>query len=357
MRVAVILAGGTGTRLWPASRRKTPKQFLPLGSSAGESLLVATCRRFSALPGGTVVVAGASQIDDVRAHLPSLPDEALIGEPTGRNTAAAMGLAAVHLLARDPDAVMGVMPSDHHIADADRFADVVERAFQVAEQHEVVVTIGIVPSRPATGYGYLRVGKSRPDGSFEVRQFVEKPDKETARQYLASGDYLWNGGMFFVRASVLLDAIRTHMPETHRGLEEIAAALREGGRPAANAAAERVYPTLPSVSIDYGVMEHAEDVVTVRGDFGWNDVGTWSSLAEYREADADGNVLSGEAFLLDAKDNIVFGDSDHLVALVGVHDLVVVQAGNAVLVVPRRRAQEVRDVVAALEQRKLEEYL
>jgi mannose-1-phosphate guanylyltransferase len=357
MRYAVILAGGTGTRLWPASRRKTPKQFLPLGSRAGESLLVATSRRLAAVPGGRIVVAAESQIEDVRAHLPDLPAEALLGEPVGRNTAAAMGLAAVHLLHRDADAVMGVIPSDHHVADEAGFGETIDRAFGVAERRDVIVTIGIVPTRPATGYGYVQLGDALEDGAFAVRRFVEKPDPDTARGYLASGDYLWNGGMFFVGANRLLAELRAHMPETHASLEEISSALREGGRDAAQAAAARVYPSLPAVSIDYGVMEHATDVVTLRGDFGWNDVGSWSSLAEYRDCDASGNVVAGEAILHNAHDNIVVGDADHVVAVVGVRDLVVVQSGNAVLVVPRRRAQQVRNVVDALEKRKLDQFL
>jgi len=163
--------------------------------------------------------------------------------------------------------------------------------------------------------------------------------------------------MFFLRATRLMAEIRARLPETHAGLEEIATALREGGRKAAAAAAARVYPDMPSISIDYGVMEHAEGVVTLRGNFGWNDVGSWSSLAEYREADTNGNVVSGEAVLRDSKDNIVVGDSDHVVAVVGVRDMVVIQSGNAVLVVPRKRSQEVREIVKALEKRKLDEYL
>lgn len=363
MRHAVILAGGSGQRLWPASRRDRPKQFLPLGARAGESLLAATRRRLGRLcpPERIVVVTAAAQVEQARAALPDLAADAILAEPMARNTAAALGLAAVYLLHRDPDAVLGALPADHHIADEARFIALAEQAFALAEQRDVIATIGITPTRPETGFGYLQVGEPLDGdaGVFTVRRFVEKPDAETARRYLDAGDYLWNGGMFFVRAERLLAELERHMPATAAGLRTIAQGLQEGGEggEAVAEAAARVYPLLPSISIDHGVMEHADDMVTLRGDFGWNDVGSWAALAEYRPTDASGNVTQGTAVLHDAANNIVVGDTDHAIALIGVKDLIVVQSGNSILVVPRERAQEVREVVSALQAQELDRYL
>jgi mannose-1-phosphate guanylyltransferase len=351
MRHAVILAGGSGTRLWPASRRATPKQFLALGSP-DESLLAATARRLTGCR--IAVVTAADQADMVRRALPNLDDGGVIAEPTGRNTAAALGLAAIHLLDADPDAVMGAVPADQHVTDEAGFARVVGQAFALAEKRDVIVTVGLVPTRPETGFGYLELGPAFEGGARRVARFVEKPDRATAERYLASGDYLWNGGMFFVRAARLLADIERLMPETWRGLAEIRAALATGN---AGEVADRVYPTLPRISIDYGVMEKTTGVVTIPGDFGWNDVGSWSALADYRPADAAGNVIQGTVVTCDAADNIVVGDPDRAIAVVGVSGLVVVQAGDAVLVVPRDRAQDVRDAVAALEKAGLERFL
>lgn len=352
MRHAVILAGGSGTRLWPASRRSRPKQFLALGSAGGESLLAATARRLAG--NRVVVVTAADQVAEVERALPGLGPGAVIAEPCGRNTAAALGLAAVHLLHADPDAIMGAIPADQHVTDDAGFGRVVDTAFAVAEARDAIVTVGLVPSRPETGFGYLEVGDAVDDRARRVVRFVEKPDRATAEQYLSAGTYLWNGGMFFVRAARLLADIEEHMPDTFAGLARIRDAL---GTAVAGAVTDEVYPTLPKISIDYGVMEKARDVLTVPGDFGWNDVGSWSALADYRPANGDGNVVDGDVVTHDATGNIIVADPGYAIAVVGVSDVVVVQAGNAVLVVPRDRAQDVREAVAALRDGDLDDYL
>ncbi len=355
-RFAVVLAGGSGNRLWPASRTGRPKQFLALGADSATSLLAATVRRLGSLE--PLVVAGAAHMDRVRADLPELPEDAFLAEPIGRNTAAAIGLAAIHLRHRDPDAVMGVLPADHHIGDPAGFAAVVDRAFEVAAAHDVIVTVGIVPTRAATGFGYLELGAPLPgaDDVATVARFVEKPDRETAERYLAGGRHLWNGGMFFLTARRLLAELAAHMPDTHRALTEIGDAL-ERGRAEATEAAARLYPALPSISIDYGVMEKTTGVVALRGDFGWHDVGSWAALADYRPADRDGNVVAATAVVHDAHRNVVVGDPDRVIAVIGVDDLVVVQSGDAVLVVPRQRAEEVRAAVDALSEKDLTRFL
>lgn len=352
---AVVLAGGGGTRLWPASRRHTPKQLLPLGTVAGESLLAATCRRLHAVVGADRlwIVTAADQAEAVAAAVPSLPRDRVLAEPCPRNTAAAIGLAAVHIAAVDAEAVLAVVPADHAIGDEAAYRDVLGHAFAIAGAEDAIVTIGIRPTGPETGFGYLEPGAEAAGAARVVARFVEKPDRPTAERYLSSG-YLWNSGTFFFAARRILAELAQHLPALAAGLSEIALALDAGGD--ASAATARVYPGLPSISIDYGVMERTRGILVVAGDFGWNDVGSWNALAEVRAADAAGNVAAGRLVAIDAHDNVVTTDAG-MVALVGVTGLVVVRAGNAVLVVPRERAQEVRDIVKELERAGQEEYL
>lgn len=343
---AVLLAGGSGTRFWPLSRAHKPKQFLRLVTE--KTLLAETNARVRPLvpAARTWVVCGRAHVDGVREALPDLPAAHLVVEPAARNTAPAIGLAAVHALREDRDAVLLVLPSDHHIAHPDRFRDVLAKAARIAQQGDLV-TLGIRPTRPETGYGYLRRGAEREPGVFAVEAFVEKPDAQAAAGYLADARYSWNAGIFVLRADALLEAARRHLPAVHEGLQQIAA------NPAR---AEDVFPRLPSISIDYGVLE-PESATTRRialvaaDDLGWSDVGSFATLPEVREVDAQGNAVSGDALTIDSAGCVVLADSGRLVAVVGMKDVCVIDGGDALLVVPRDRAQDVRAVVEALKAR------
>jgi mannose-1-phosphate guanylyltransferase len=344
----VVMAGGSGTRFWPLSRKARPKQFLALATD--RPLIVETVDRLRGLatPERTYVVCGPVHARAVRRLLPRLPAVNVVVEPIARNTAPAIGLATLHVQARDPDGVLAVLPSDHHVADVPAFQAVLRRAAEVARSG-VLVTIGIQPSRPETGYGYVRVGEPI-DGAARVRAFVEKPDTATAAQYLASGEYLWNGGIFVFTARAMREAIARHLPELGEVLDRIAPTL--GTRRYA-AALRRHFPAAPSVSIDYGVMEKARDIAVVPADVGWSDVGSFAALPEIRPADAEGNVVVGKgAILVDSAGCVVVGSGRPL-GVVGLRDLVVVDGGDAVLVVPRDRSQDVRAVVQALKARGL----
>lgn len=354
MRHAVILAGGGGTRLWPASRRARPKQFLSLGTGE-QSLLAATARRLvSCCEERLYVVTARDQAQMVQQDLPALPAANIIAEPSARNTAAALGLAAVHLMHRDADAVMAALPSDHHIANESEFQRVIDLAFTAAQSNQAIVTVGIVPRRADTGYGYLKLGAPLQGELREVVAVVEKPDAATAEAYVQSGEYLWNGGMFFARAEYLFGEIARFMPELAEGLREIGSAL---GTPSAQEVCDRIYPALPAISIDYGVMERTSPVMTVPGDFGWSDVGTWTALPDYQEADEAGNVVLGNAVTHDANNNIIVADEGRLIALAGVSNMIVVQSGDAVLMLPRDRAQDVRALVDKLGSGDLKDFL
>jgi len=339
---ALILAGGGGTRLWPASRRSRPKQLLALGGDT--SLLAGTFARVSRILGAdhTLVVTAADQADAVRRALPQLPADNLVAEPAARNTGPAVGLGAVTVARRaGDDARLAVLPSDAFIGDEAEFGRVMAVALDYAT--ETIVTIGIKPTRVETGYGYLQRGAEVRGGVYQVARFVEKPDLAKATAYLAAGDYLWNSGMFFFTAGRLMTEARQHMP----ALADVLAEIRAAANPTATAEAR--YPSLPKISIDYGIMEKASGIRVVPGDFGWNDVGSWSALGDIREKDGAGNVVSGDVILSAVSGSVVVSEPGApLVGVVGVDNLIVVATKDAVLVVPKDRAQEVRAVVDAL---------
>jgi mannose-1-phosphate guanylyltransferase len=346
------MAGGGGTRLWPASRRKRPKQFLPL-LPGGQTLLQATVDRVEPLvPADRIfIVTAADQVDDVRTAAPSVPPANVVAEPSARNTAACIGLGTVEILRHDPEAVIAVVPSDHYIAEGERYREALAAALLAAEKG-AVVTVGIRPHAPETGFGYIRMGAAK-DGAFLVEKFVEKPTRAVAEEYVISRQYLWNSGMFFFRAQRILDAIHQHLPKLGQVLDGIAA----DPNPVARAA--DLYPLAPAISIDYGVMEKLGpgEVLVVPAEFGWSDVGSWTAIGEIAARDESGNAILGEAVTVDARGNILVGPPDRMVAAVGVSDLVVVVTDDAVLVMPKDRAQDVREVVRALEMAKRDTYL
>ena len=350
---AVVLAGGAGTRFWPASREELPKQFLALGPDPAEPLLAAACRRVAPLcPPSHVYVATAERLRDATARaLPGLPAEQILCEPVGRNTAPCIGWATHVIARRDPDALVMVFPADHVVEDEPAFLGALREALAQAEAG-FLTTVGIAPTRPETGFGYVETGAPLGGQAFRVERFVEKPPAERARAFVEGGRHLWNGGMFIYRASAMLRAIEEHLPELAAGLRELDEAARRGAEPARLAS---VYPTLPNVSIDHGVMERAAPLAVVLASFGWSDVGSWQSAWELAAKDDAGNAAPEGTLFVDARGNYVRSlraDGGRTVALLGVDDLVVVETEEALLVLPRSRSQDVRLVVEALRRRR-----
>ncbi len=345
---AVVMAGGSGTRFWPLSRRLRPKQLLAL-AERDRTLLASTIDRVSPIipPERVLIVTGQHLADATRAAAPTLPAHNVLAEPVAKNTAPCVAWAAYHALARDPDAVLAVLAADHFVVDRAAYLDVVGRAVQAAADGSLV-TVGIKPTRPETGYGYLEVGgEVGPGFSHTVLRFVEKPNAEKALEFVQSGRFLWNSGQFFFRADAIVRAFEQHMPEL--------AAAMSGVRHAGSLAEELIvvdaaYASARSVSIDHGVMEKAEKVRVIPGEFGWSDVGSWTTSWELAARDAADNA--GDAVLIDARGNFVHGQPGKVVALLGVEDLVVVDTPDALLVMPRSRAQDVRAIVDALKGRR-----
>ncbi len=351
MRYAVIMAGGAGTRLWPMSTEAMPKQLIPF--IEGRSLLEIAADRLEGLvPGDNQFVCTNERFRDaIRDSMPQFGDEQIIGEPEGRDTLAAVGLPAAILHRRDPDAVVGVFTADHLIEPIEVFQQRVRVGFDLAEKMpETLVTFGIQPSYPATGYGYIRLGAPMQQflGVHRVLTFREKPDPDTARAYLDSGEYLWNSGMFVWRAFTLLECIRQYQPEVHAALMKVADAWDTPGR---QRVLNEVYPTIKKISVDYAVMEPAArdkgvNVATVRMSLTWLDVGGWPAFA--KTADANGNRLAARYVIaVDSKDNLVVSEDDrHMIALLGVNDLIVVRSGGATLICHKSAAEKVKQIQA-----------
>jgi mannose-1-phosphate guanylyltransferase len=345
------MAGGRGERFWPLSRRDRPKQFLKLTSD--KVMLQETVDRVLPLiPIKNIrVVTGESMQPLIEKHMDDLPSDVILTEPTGRNTCAAIGLAATHLLHEDPDAVLVVLSADHLIRPAEKLLAILKEGATIAQDHKHLITIGVVPTRAETGYGYIRQGEPfEHEGEnpvFHVSAFAEKPKAVLAKEYYFSGEYLWNSGMFIWSAAAILKAIEEHQPEMSALLKEYARAI---GTDAESSARRDLYDRVPDVSVDVGVLERADNVLMVKADLVWDDVGDWNSLARYHDRDDDNNVAIGDAITMETYETTVFNDSDGLVACLGISDIVLVRSGDIVLAAHKTKAQEIKNLLAKLQE-------
>ena len=354
---SLIMAGGSGTRFWPRSKTVKPKQYLNLFGD--ESLLQSTIKRFSTFTEteNIYVVSGKSQAEVLEKQTPMLPRANLIYEPVGKNTLPCIGLAAMFAERENPQGVMVVTPADHLIENDELFRDTVLAAVKIAEDLNGIVTIGITPTYPATGYGYVQVeseiGAYNNVNRFKVQRFVEKPCQKIAAEYLEQGGFYWNSGLFIFKINVFLEAVRQFAPALYNNLRKI---QEDIGNPTFEHTLESVYQTVENISIDYGIMEFAENIYLVEGNFVWNDLGSWESVYLTSEKDENGNAGAGEAVIVDSKNSYIYSETG-VIALVGLDDVIVVQDGNTTLVCKRDKAEEIKKVVDRLKAEGKNQYL
>jgi len=349
--LALIMAGGSGTRFWPRSRTSKPKQLLNIH---GESTMIQqTVNRLLPIipPEGIYVVSTLPQIEEIKQQLPQIHHSNILVEPIGKNTAPCIGLGALFMQHNANDEVMVVLPADHLIQDEDEFRKKLLCAETIAKKDGALITLGIKPTKPATGYGYIQ-HTTEDIGvedilAYKVKTFAEKPNYATACRFLESGDFLWNSGIFVWKISSILHEMKELMPEMWDGLEEIRKAL---GTPEQDEVIERVYRQIRNISIDYGIMEQAGDVVVLPSSFGWNDVGSWDEVYRLSQKDDDGNSADAKHILLDSS-NCLIDVQDKIVAAIGLENFVVVDTGDALLICPRDKAQQVKEVVDLLKER------
>jgi mannose-1-phosphate guanylyltransferase len=353
----VIPAGGSGTRLWPLSRAARPKFLLPLMGEA--SLLQETANRISSLAAAerTLVVCGPAHAAAIARQLPALPEGNLIVEPTPRGSGPAIVLAAALICRLDPHAIMGSFAADHDVTDRSAFETAVRTAVSTA-QDDWLVTIGLTPNRPETGYGYIErsdveISRTGDSIAYQATRFVEKPPLETAKEYVQSGRFLWNASMFVWKCATLLENARRLMPDLHEAISEIVAAWDSAER---ENTINRIWNALPESTIDQGIMEKADRVAVVPAEIGWSDVGDWHGLGELIEQDAVGNSVRGDLLQVETRRSVVWSETNRLVALVGLEDIVVVDTEDALLVIDRHRAQDVRKVVSELKKLRRDEF-
>lgn len=340
----VIMAGGGGTRFWPLSRKQTPKQLLNLSgkdimvNEAIDRLARVADYKDIFIVTNTVQKTAMLNLIDKRVLF-----NHILAEPAARNTAACIGYAAIEIIKKYGDGVMVITPSDAYIKDNDKFAEVLKIAIKEAEVGDKLVTVGITPTFPATGYGYIQYENVQSDAK-PVLKFVEKPDEQTAKKYLSSGDFVWNSGMFVWKASVILEKFRKLLPEIYSYLEQIADSF---GKPDECRQIQKLYPLIPSISVDYGIMEKSEDIIVVPGEFGWNDVGSWDMFNVLHNEDCDGNIKIGNVIAIDSKNSTVYS-SGKLIATVGVDNLVIVETPDAIMICTKDKAQDVKKIVDEL---------
>ncbi|MFC1651786.1 mannose-1-phosphate guanylyltransferase [Patescibacteria group bacterium] len=340
----LILAGGGGTRLWPLSRNNTPKQFQPLLNH--KSLLQETANRARKLTTwkNIFVVAPKEYLNQIQKDLPQISKKNIILEPAPRNTAPCIGLGAFYLNNIDPEDVMVVLPSDHFIQDDQKFAKTIKKAIQLAKCGEQIVTLGIKPTYPETGYGYIRAGEKFGLGSFEVKKFLEKPNKAVAKRFINNGDYFWNSGMFVFRVDVILDAFENLMPRTYKALAETNQALKSKQ----TKKAEKAFLKSEKISIDYGIMEKFPSILVLPASFTWSDLGSFEALKAVLKKDSKGNAVTQNSILVDSKNCLIKNKTKKVVGLVGLKDVGIIETDDALLVCDLKQSQGVKDLVEKL---------
>lgn len=354
-KTALIMAGGRGERFWPKSRKNLPKQFLSL-TDDGKTMIQLTVERILPLVDmqDIYIATNRDYKKLVREQLPEIPEENILCEPVGRNTAPCIGLGAVHIARKYDDAVMFVLPSDHLIKYNTIFLNTLSDAAEVAEQGENLVTLGITPDYPETGYGYIKFNPNQTmKRAFAVERFIEKPDLETAKEYLATEQYLWNSGMFIWKVSTILHNMEKYLPETYAGLQRIQNAIATEDE---QNVLEREFEAFHSESIDYGIMEKAQNIYILSGSFGWDDVGSWLAVERIRQSNEFGNVITGNAVTVDTKNTIIEGGKK-LIATVGIEDLIVVDTEDALLICEKDSAGNIKKVLENLKICNRTEYL
>ncbi len=351
------MAGGAGTRFWPLSRRRRPKQVLAINSP--NSMLQDTVNRLSGLipREKTYVVSNPQQMKIIAPQLPDLDDSNFILEPTPRNTAPCIGLAAIHIQRKDPDGIIVVLPADHLIRDVKAFQNIVKTGIEVVDKHDALVTIGIPPTRPETAYGYIQfeeTGDDMPKSVYRVKTFAEKPSAETAKLFLDSGDFYWNSGIFIWRAAKILAEMDEYIPERYVHLQKIEEALGSKDYPQV---LSNYYKRIRPISIDYGIMEVTNSpIYMLTGDFGWSDVGSWDELFRISDKGQDDTVHIGETVTIDSRHNYIFSPG-RLTAVIGLNKILVVNTPSATLICPLDRAQDVKEIVEKLKKNRKNRYL
>lgn len=350
---AVIMAGGEGTRFWPRSRHKRPKQLLDIVGSG--SMIQQTVGRITPIiPEERIfIVSNEIHIKELKNHIPHIPKSNIVIEPVGKNTAPAIGLTSLYIKRVEPEAILVILPSDHLIEKEEVFRKTIEKAGGVAQRGDYLITLGMKVTSPETGYGYIQMGNTMGDGLYEVRAFVEKPSKEKAEEFMKTGGYLWNSGIFVWRVDLIIRMIEEYIPDLYLGLMTIDKAI---GTTKEKKTIKAIYAGLEAVSIDFGILEKAKNVTVIPSDFGWNDLGSWTALDSIFEKGPHGNISQAKHVSIDTINTLVYSPRK-LIATIGIKDLIIVETEDALLVCHKERAQDVKKLVDKLKSDGLVEYL